>query len=156
MGAVKLTARMNAARKNPTAWIAYFGAILGASLAIGCGGGDDDGSENADRYEGDEREVAALVDDFADAGRDGDGARVCDEIFAVALTRNVEREAKQSCEAEVEENLPEGEYELEVDAIDVNGQTATANVTDEEDNRSVLHMVKSGDAWRILRVAPAP
>ena len=137
--------------------IAYFGAIVGASLAIGCGGDDDDGgSSNADRYEGDEREVAALVDDFANAGREGDGARVCDEIFAVALTRNVEREAKQSCATEVEENLPEGDYELEVDDVNVKGQTATANVTDQDDNSSVLHMVKTGDAWRILRVTSAP
>ena len=136
--------------------MAYFGAIVGVSLAIGCGGDDDDGSNNADRYEGDEAAVAAVVDDFANAGRDGDGARICDEIFAAALTRNVEREAKQTCETEVEENLPEGDYELEVDAVDVKGDAATANVTDQDDNRSVLHMVKSGDEWRILRVTSAP
>jgi hypothetical protein len=147
---------MNAPWKETTMRIAYFGAVVGASLAVGCGGDDDGGSNNADRYEGDERDVAALVDDFAEAGRDGDGGRVCDEIFAVALTRNVEREAGQSCETEVEENLPEGDYELEVDAVDVKGTTATANVTDQDDNRSVLHIVKSGAEWRILRVTAAP
>ena len=135
--------------------IAYLGALVGATLAVGCGGGDDDES-NADRYEGDERDVAAVVDAFAQAGHDGDGAKVCEEVFADALTRNVEREAEQSCEAEVEENLPRDEYELEVDAVDVTGTTATANVTDQDDNRSVLHMVKTGDEWRILRITSAP
>ena len=136
--------------------LACFGAMIGAALAIGCGGDDDGGGGNADRYEGDERDVAAVVDDFAEAGRDGDGARVCEEVFAAALTRNVERESEQTCETEVEENLPEGEYELEADEIDVNGLSATADVTDQDDNRSVLHMVKTGDEWRILRITSAP
>lgn len=146
---------MHASRKETTTRIAYLGAVVGASLAVGCGGDDDNGSDNADRYEGAEREVAAVVDDFAAAGRDGDGARVCDEIFAAALARNVQREAGQSCQTEVEENLPEGEYELDANAVDVKGQAATATVTDQDDNRSVLHMVKSGDDWRILRVTGA-
>jgi hypothetical protein len=136
--------------------IAYFGAVLAASMAAGCGGGDDEGSSNADRYDGDEADVASVVDEFANAGRDGDGEKVCEEIFALPLAKNVEREAKQSCTSEVEENLPEGEYELEVDDVDVEGSTATAEVTDQDDNRSVLHFVKDGEDWRVLRVTEAP
>ena len=132
--------------------LAYLGAVAAASLAVGCGGGDDDDGNNADRFEGAEREVAALLDDFAEAGRDGDGARVCEEIFAVALARTVEKEAQQSCESEIQDNLREGEYELEVESIEVKGQTATANATDQDGNRSAFHAVKSGDAWRLLRI----
>jgi hypothetical protein len=129
----------------------YLGALIGASLVIGCGGGDDEES-NADRFEGDDRAVAAVIDDFAEAGRDGDGSRVCDEIFAAALKRNIEREAKQSCATEVQDNLPEDEYELDVDTIEVDGATATVTVTDQEDNKSVLVMTKAGDDWRVFRV----
>ena len=62
------------------------------------------------------------MDDFANAGRDGDGDKICNEIFSEELTRNVEKEAGQSCPTEVEDNLPEGEYELEVDTLEVSGK----------------------------------
>ena len=129
-------------------------ALIGASLVAGCGGGDDEDS-NASRYEGDEADVAGVVDDFAAAGKDGDGAKICNEIFDAALAKNVEREAKQSCASEVQDNLPEGEYDLTVNSIQVKGNAATAAVTDQDDNKSVLFMTKKGDAWRVFRVTPA-
>lgn len=132
--------------------VAFLGAVLCAALAVGCGGDDDE--SNADRFDGDEADVAAVVDDFSEAGHDGDGTRVCEEIFATVLARNIEREAKQSCATEVQQNLPEGDYELTVDDVNVKGEAATAAVTDQDDNSSVLHLVKTGDDWRILRVTP--
>ena len=132
--------------------IRHVGALLGVAFAIGCGG--DDEETNADRYEGEEAEVAGLVDDFAEAGREGDGETVCEQIFAEALAKNVEREANQSCASEVEDNLPEDEYELEVDSVDVSDDAATVAVTDQDDNKSVLHVVKVDSDWRVLRVTP--
>ena len=69
------------------------------------------------------------------------------------MTKNVEQESGQSCPSEVSENLPEDEYELEVNTLEVSGDTATAAVTDQDDNKSVLHIEKA-DAlnWRIARV----
>jgi hypothetical protein len=131
-----------------------FVALLSASaLAAGCGG-DDDVNNNADDYDGTEGEVAQVVDDFANAGRDGEGDKICEEIFDEELTQNVEKEAGQRCPTEVEENLPEDEYELEVDTLEVDGDTATVGVTDQDDNKSVLHIEKVDDAWRITRVTP--
>lgn len=129
---------------------AYVGALLGAALVIGCGG--DDNADEADRYEGEEAEVAAIIDTFAEAGRDGDGERVCEEVFAVPLAENIERESGQDCAAEVTENIPEDEYELSIDSLEAEDETATVTVTDQDDNTSVLHMVKSGDDWRVVRV----
>jgi hypothetical protein len=129
-----------------------FAGILVTSLAIGCGGGDDDPENNADRYEGTEAEVAALIDEFGEAGRNGDGERVCEEIFTEALATNVARESGQTCPAEVEENLPEDDYELTVDSIEIDGTAATVHVTDESDNESLLTLVKAGGEWRVLRV----
>ena len=134
--------------------MAYLGALIGVSLAIGCGGGDDDEGGNADRYEGDEADVAAVVDDFAEAGREGDGARVCDEIFAVALARNVEREAEQSCATEVESQISEGEYELTVNSVELDEKAASVAVTDQNGNSSVLQMVRVDDDWRVGAVQP--
>jgi len=127
-------------------------ALSAAVVAIGCGGDDDDVNNNADNYDGTDAEVAAVVDDFANAGRDGDGAKVCDEIFAEELSANVEEEAGQSCASEVEDNLPEGDYELTIDTLQVDGDKATVGVTDQEDNKSVLHFERTDSEWRVTRV----
>ena len=127
-------------------------ALSAAVVAIGCGGDDDDVNNNADNYEGTDAEVAAVVDDFANAGRDGDGAKVCDEIFSEDLAKNVEEQAGQSCASEVEDNLPEGDYELTIDTLQVEGDAATVGVTDQEDNKSVLHFERTDADWRIARV----
>ena len=96
-----------------------------------------------------------MVDDFANAGRDGDGTEVCEEIFAAELASNLEEEAGQGCPSEVEENLPEDEYELEIDSLEVDGDAATVGVTDQDDNSSVLHIERVDADWRIARVTPA-
>ncbi len=129
-------------------------ALSATVVAIGCGGDDDDVNSNADNYDGTDAEVASLVDDFANAGRDGDGDQVCDEIFTEDLTGNVEEEAGQSCASEVEDNLPEGEYELTIDSLEVDGDTATVGVTDQDDNESVLHVERVDGDWRVARVTP--
>lgn len=122
---------------------------------IGCGGDgdDDDVNNNAENYSGEEAEVAGLIDDFANAGRDGDGDLICEQIFSTSLAENVEKESGQSCASEVEENLPEGEYELEVNSVEVDGKAATVGVTDQDDNSNVLHIQKVGAEWRIARVS---
>jgi hypothetical protein len=132
----------------------YVAALCAVGIAAGCGG-DDDVNNNADSYDGTDAEVAGLVDDFANAGRDGDGTKICEDLFSKELKDNIEREAGQSCPSEVEDNLPEDEYELKVDTLDVQGDTATVAVTDQDDNSSVLHIEKVDDAWRIARVTPA-
>ena len=132
--------------------MALVAALSAGVLMVGCGDDDDNVNNNADDYSGEDAEVAQLVDDFANAGRDGDGDRVCGEIFTEELTKNVESAAGQSCPTEVEDNLTEGEYELEVNTLKVSGDTATVTVTDEDDNKSVLHIEKAGADWRIARV----
>ena len=148
-------------REPRTKRIAYVAALLlvavGLLFATGVigGGDDDDVNNNADNYSGTEAEVAALVDDFANAGRDGDGTQVCEEIFAPELTENIEDEAGQSCPSEVQDNLPEDEYELEIDSLDLEDDTATVAVTDQDDNSSVLHIERADAGWHIARVTSA-
>jgi hypothetical protein len=129
-------------------------AISAAAVAIGCGG-DDDVNNNAGDYDGTDAEVATLVDEFGEAGRDGDGDKICEEIFTEELAGNVEEAAEQSCPSEVQENLPEGDYEVTIDSLEVDGDTATVSVSDQDDNESVLHVEKIDDDWRVARVTPA-
>src|SRR5688500_8595650 len=101
-------------RPGHTKRVALVAALSAGVLAIGCGDDGDDANNNADDYSGQDADVAQVVDDFANAGRDGDGDTICTEIFSEQLTQNVEKEAGQSCASEVQENLPEDDYELEV------------------------------------------
>jgi hypothetical protein len=133
---------------------AYVAVLCAAAVAAGCGG-DDDVNNNADDYDGTDAEVAGLVDDFANAGRDGERTEICEDIFSTELAGNIERESGQSCPSEVEDNLPEDDYELEIDSLAVDGDKATVAVTDQDDNASVLHIEKIDDVWRIARVTPA-
>lgn len=135
--------------------VTYVAALCAGTLAIGCGGDDDDASNNADNYDGTDAEVAGLVDDFANAARDGDGAEVCDEIFAAELAGNIEDESGQSCASEVEENLEEGEYELEIDSLEVEEDAATVGATDQADRTSTLHVQRIDGTWRIVAVTPS-
>jgi len=141
-------------RAPRTKWIAHVAALSAAALVIGCGG-DDDVNNNADDYSGTEAEVATLVDDFANAGRDGDGTQICEEIFAPELAENIQDEAAQSCPSEVQDNLPEDDYELEIDSLDLEDDKATVAVTDQDDNSSVLHIERADAGWHITRVTPA-
>jgi hypothetical protein len=142
---------MRRARVRGTAYVAV---LCAAAVAAGCGG-DDDVNNNADDYDGTDAEVAGLVDDFANAGRDGEGTEICEDISSTELAGNIERESGQSCPSEVEDNLPEDDYELEIDSLAVDGDKATVAVTDQDDNASVLHIEKIDDVWRIARVTPA-
>ena len=134
--------------------IVYAVAMSATVLAIGCGGDDDDVNNNAERYEGTEAEVATLVDDFANAGRDGEGEQICGEYFADQLVQSIEEESGQSCPSEVDENLPD-EYELTIDSLEVQGDTATVGVTDQDDQSNVLHVERANGAWQVARVTPA-
>jgi hypothetical protein len=133
----------------------HVGAVLVAAVVGGCGGDSNGGSDNASRYSGAEADVASVVDAFATAGNEGDGQRICTDVFALPLAKNVERKSKQSCAGEIEDNLPKGEYELDIDQIQVRGSTATATVTDQDGNSSVFSFVKDGSDWRVLRITGA-
>ena len=133
---------------------AFVAVLCTTAIAVGCGD-DDDVNNNAESYDGTDAEVATVVDDFATAGRDGDGTKICDEIFSAELAKNIEREAGQTCASEVEDNLPEDDYELTIDSLTVADDTATVGVTDQDDNSSTLHMENVDGAWRVARVTAA-
>lgn len=132
---------------------AWLPAVLSlVVVAPGCGGDDnEDATDNEDRF----RDVASLVDDFAQAGREGDGERICDDLLLPTLTRNIEGEAGQSCASEVEQRLPKDEYELQAIDIKISGEAATVAVVDQAKQDAVLHLVQRDGEWRVARVSPA-
>ena len=113
-----------------------------------CGGGDDE-SSNADRFEGPEKSVAAVVDELQSSSREGDTKTICREIFTADHAAKVAQAGGMSCEAKAKQEIAVPEETIEVQGLLVNGSGATARVKEQTGRVSTLVFVKSGGDWRI-------
>jgi hypothetical protein len=115
----------------------------------GCFGGGDDGSDSD--------AVNQVLTDLQSASRDGDGSRICDEIFTPKLAASVSRNAKSgNCAKEVKAKLFSPEAEIDVEKIDLpDDSSATATVKEANGNVSKVYLVKQDGQWRIRGVTPA-
>ena len=115
----------------------------------GCFGGGDDGSDSD--------AVNQVLTDLQSASRDGDGSRICDEIFTPKLAASVSHNAKSgSCATEVKAKLFSPKAQIDVENIAVpDGSNATATVKEANGNVSKVYLVKQDGQWRIRGVTPA-
>ena len=115
----------------------------------GCFGGGDDGSDSD--------AVNQVLTDLQSASRDGDGSRICDEIFTPKLAASVSRNAKSgNCAKEVKAKLFSPDAEIDVEKIDLPDESsATATVKEANGNVSKVFLVKQDGQWRIRGVTPA-
>jgi hypothetical protein len=98
-----------------------------------------------------------VIADLQAASRDGDGDRICNQIFTPKLADSVTSAAKSgSCSKEVRENLYDPRVRLVVEDVALdNPTTATAIVKEVNGKTSKVSLVKQGGEWRIRSVAPA-
>jgi hypothetical protein len=127
------------------------GLALTVTSFAACGGGDDD-SSNANRFEGAEKQVAAVVDDLQSASREADTKTICREIFTAAHATRIASGAGVSCESKAKQEIAVPDETIEVQGLIVNGQTATARVKEQTGKTSTLAFVKSGGGWRIDQI----
>ena len=126
-------------------------AVL-ALVVAGCGGGDENA---ADKFEGEEAEVAAVVDRLSEAARAGDVKTICEDLVTLDLQRSVREAAGTSCGQEFEENIVADDAAFEVESIEVKGEEGTAVVVDQDDRKSTLFFVVDEGEWRIARIGDA-
>ena len=129
---------------------AIAGTVLTMAVA-GCGGDE----KASDRFEGEEAEVAAVVDRLGEAARSGDVATICEDLVTVALQRSVRQAAGTSCGQEFEENVVADDAKFEVESVEVNDDEATAVVVDQDDRKSTLFLGVENGEWRIARIDDA-
>jgi len=124
-------------------------ALVAVAPLGGCFGGGDDGSDSD--------AVNQVLTDLQSASRDGDGSRICDEIFTPKLAASVSRNAKSgSCATEVKAKLFSPKAQIDVETIAVpNESNATATVKEANGNVSKVFLVKQDGHWRIRGVTPA-
>jgi hypothetical protein len=117
--------------------------LLLAALASGCTGG----SSSADGFEGEEKQVAEVVEELQSAGEAGDAGAICEDVLARQLREQIQ-EAGASCEQEIELALKDADdFELDVEDVTIQGNTATAKVKGEERVRD-FEFVREGSEWR--------
>ena len=130
-----------------TAKTAVAFALCGAALVGACGGDDDGGGSD------DQVAVAAVVEELESASKEGDGQKICDELFTENLSISVQRASGTSCGEEVAENVAADDASYRIENLQVNGENANAQLIDQNDRRSdVLFQREAGD-WRIARIA---
>ena len=131
--------------------ITTLGVVTGLILTA-CGGGDD-GGRNASRFDGDKKDVAAVVDRLETASRDGEAATICEDIFSLELQRLVtSQEPDGGCEARVKREQVNEKARIDVQSVDVSGEKATASVREQDGDAITLNFVKSDGDWRILSI----
>ena len=123
-----------------------------ALAAAGCGGG----ASSAGDFDGEQRDVAEVVEDLQQAASDDEPRTICDQILAQSLRRQT-----PDCPKAVDDALKDADlYELEVTKIEpaqitASTRTATATVESGRDGDQVekFTLVREGRAWKISALA---
>jgi hypothetical protein len=91
------------------------------------------------------------------ASRDGDGSRICDELFTPKLAALISASSDSgNCATEVNAELFSPDAQIEVQSVAVADESnATATVEEANGNVSKVFLVKQDDQWRIRSVTPA-
>ncbi len=123
-------------------------ALLTALALTGCGG---------TREPSDEEKVRATLTQFADATAKKDYQRLCDDVFATELVRQVAQVLP--CEAALQRSdLGAAEdSRIEIRSVQVDGESATAKVrssaANQKPSEDTVSLVKEQDGWRIVALA---
>ena len=133
-----------------TSWTKSFLTVTALLALAGCGwpGGGGDNEEDA---------VRAVMADLQAASREGDGARICSEIFTPKLADSVTKSAKGgSCAKEVKAKLFSPKAMITVEDVTVDDPSnASATIKEQNGKSSEVFLVKQGGKWRVRGVRPA-
>jgi hypothetical protein len=123
-------------------------ALLAGVLLAGCGGAPADDTSD---FSGAEKEVAGVIEDLQAAADEDAPKRVCDDLLAQALTR----ELGDRCPQAMAQAFDDADTsEIAVQDVRISGATARARITvGTEDDEELLELVREGDVWRIARFA---
>jgi hypothetical protein len=131
-------------------------ALLLVVLTVAACGGASSNSQTGSGQDEDAA-VRAVIANLQQAARQGDGNRICTEIFTAKLADSVTASSKGgSCAKEVKSKLFSPKTTLTVETVDVTGPTdAKATVKENTGKTSNIFLVKQGGEWRVRSVLPA-
>jgi hypothetical protein len=125
-------------------------AVVVAVVLVAGGSGSDDNAAS------DQDAVRQVMTDLQTASRDGDGERICNQIFTPKLSNAITKSsASGSCAAEVKSNLFSPKTTIDIENVDVPDESnATVSVKEANGNTSTVFLVKQSGRWRIRSVTP--
>jgi len=106
-------------------------------------------SQDSKFKNGDQQDIAKLVDDLASAGKRGDASKICTDILAKQLVTEL-KSAGGDCEEEMNRAIHDAnDYDLQVENVKVTGTTATASVRQGTSKQvATFAFVKEKGGWR--------
>lgn len=131
---------------------AIFAALISGLALAACGGDDgesDDGNSDADQ-------IAEVIETTTTSSAPDH----CTELQTQEFVEQIEFEegeaAIEACKADADETSGDADS-VEVSEIEVDGETATANVTFDgsvfDQQTLVLELIADGDQWKLNRIA---
>jgi hypothetical protein len=126
-------------------------AVAVAVALVTRGAGDNDAGST------DAVAVRQVLTDLESASREGDGERICSQIFTPKLANLVTSSSTSgSCATEVKSKLFSPDAQIEVQSVNVTDESnATAIVKEANGNTSTVFLVRQSGVWRIRSVTPA-
>jgi ketosteroid isomerase-like protein len=117
-------------------------------LLAGCAPAGNTGV-NTGHFRGDARAVAQVLSDFSDAAGKKDGKRACSRLLA----RDVVHKLGPRCADVVKDQFDDADtFKLDVQSIQVNGDTATATVSSDvngDKKPATVALRREGGSWRL-------
>lgn len=118
-----------------------------AALVSGCAGS----ASSSGNFQGEEKQVADVVEKLQSAGESGDAKTICDDILSKALSDQI-KAAGSTCEQELDKAIKDADdFDLEVESVTINGDKATAEVKGRDrgaDRVRTFEFEKEGSNWR--------
>jgi hypothetical protein len=109
-------------------------------------------SNEADDFQGAEKEVAEVLDDLSTAARQGDEKEICSTLLARNLVRQLDR-SRGRCVGAVEDQLEAlNDADIDIRAVTVTGTTATARLVSQfngDDRESTVRLTRDAGRWRV-------
>lgn len=123
---------------------------LVALAVIGCGSAPKDSSKD---FKGDERAVAAVIENLESTSRKEDEAKICTKLLMPSLLEALKKQGT-NCKTAVREALKDTDsFDLTVDDVTIRGTKAIVKVTSgsgSDKKTDTLELERVGNAWRIV------
>ena len=118
-----------------------------ALAVVGCGAAPKDSSKD---FKGDERAVAAVVENLENTARKEDETKICTRLLSPSLLEALRKQGT-NCKTAVREALKDTDsFDLQVEDVTIRGAKAAVKVTSGSDKKTdTLELEKVGDAWKI-------
>ncbi|MCA1707125.1 MAG: hypothetical protein LC808_29210 [Actinobacteria bacterium] len=138
-------------------WTKNLVALTALVALAGCGGSTGGGPGGGGGGGDQEDAVRSVLTNLQAASRQGNGNRICNQIFTPKLADSVTSSSKSgSCAKEVKAKVFSPEAKITVEDVTVSdAANAKATIKEQNGKTSSVFLVKQGDEWRVRSVKPA-